>query len=164
LKRDEELKRLVKYAQAMNVRVSFKPQHNVDADADWTTDGKEINIYDSSKKSKVFLILCLIHEIGHHCQFIHGNDRKVDAKLDEALASEEEKKSYRKRIYDWEVKGTGWWESIYKDADLKFPIYKLYIERDSDLWMYQTYYETGKFPTKKDKREKRKELKRKYRP
>lgn len=160
--RDDELNRLVKYAQGLNVQVKFRPFNvKYGAEAEWTIDGTEITIFKRKKGSKLRLILCLIHEIAHHLEHIHNNDRKPDPKLEEAL-DEDDKKKMRKRVYEWELKGAQWWETIYKETDLKFKLNKLYMERDFDLWMYEIYYETGYFPNRGEQRPKRKELRKKY--
>jgi len=160
--RDEELKRLVNYAKGLNVQVFFLPKtKKTDCDAEWTIDGEEIRVYSSPRDSKISKILALTHELGHHLAHIHKNDRETDPKLEEAIDSDESIR-LRKRIYDWEVEGASWWETIYKEVDLKFNINLLYIERDFDLWTYRAYYETGEFPTRRKRIEKRKELRKKY--
>lgn len=159
--RDEEINRLIKYAQGLNTVVKFKQQKGDDS-AGWTIDGSEITIYVTPETSKIYIVLCLIHELGHHLEHIHENNRELDKKLDEALEPEELRKQHRKKVYDWEVRGSKWWESVYKETDCKFDINKLYIERDFDLYQYEVFYETGKFPKKKDRDKKRKELKEKY--
>lgn len=159
--RDEEINRLIKYAEGLNTVVKFKKQKNDNA-ATWATDGSEISIYTKNITSKVGIALCLIHEIAHHLEHIHGDDRELNEGLDEALLSEEEKKKDRKKIFEWEIKGSKWWETIYKDTDCKFGLGKLNLERDYDLWQYEIYYETGVFPKYKERRKKRKELRSKY--
>ena len=161
--RDDEINRLIRYAQGLNTTVKIKQSKKESKDAaGWAIDGSEIVVYTTPKTPKIYIVLCLIHEIGHHLVHIHSNDRKLDEKLDEALEPEEKKK-HRKKIYEWELKGGKWWETIYKETDCRFDIKKLYLERDFDLWQYETYYETGKWPKRSEKNHKRKLLKEKYR-
>jgi hypothetical protein len=160
--RDKELENLKKYAEAMGAKVLFSQKRCDNAFAEWYLDGKQITVFEKEHKSKMELVLSLIHEIAHHCEFVRNNNREFDEKLDEALSDEEEKKRHRKKIYDFEVKGTQHWESIYRDTDCKFPIYKLYVQRDFDIFQYEVYYETGQFPSKKERDKKYKELKEKY--
>lgn len=161
--RDEELNRLIKYAQGMGLSVRFKPYVKSTGDrGGWTLDGSEITVYESSGDSKIYRVLTLIHEIAHHKGYIE-NDRTVNPKVEEALSDEEEKKLSRKHIYLDELNDTKYWEQIYKDTNCRFDIKYLYRQRDLDVWQYERYYETGKFPTQKEKFEKRKELKKKYR-
>jgi hypothetical protein len=160
--RDEERERLTKYAEAMGVRVLFSQRRSDDGVAEWQLDGKLIVIYTKEHESKLDMILSLIHEVSHHCEHVRNGNREFDVKLDEAINSEEEKKKHRKKIYEWEEKSAVHWEGVYRDTDCKFPIYRLYIAREFDVWMYRVYYETGDFPSRKDRNRKRKELKEKY--
>lgn len=161
--RDKEIKRLIKYAQGLNIKVSFRPRSAINRDAaEWTTDGKAIRIFKKKDSSKLHIILCLIHELGHALEFIHNENRVINRKLDEAVMAEEERKIFRRRIYEWEVKSAHWWISIYKEVDLKFPLHRLYREKDLDLWMYEHYYEYGTYPNGKQIINKKKDLKLKH--
>lgn len=160
--RDEEITRLIRYAQGLNTSVKIKKiKENGNAAAEWTTDGSLITVYAEPDTSKIQIVLCLIHELGHHMVHIHDNDRKVDEKLEEAV-DEDIKKSHRRRVYNWELKGAEWWEKIYRETDCKFNINKLFLEKEFDLWQYEVYYETGEFPSVKEKKKKARELKIKY--
>jgi len=160
--RDEELNRLIKYAQGLGLSVHFKPYvKGSNVGGGWAIDGSEINVYVGPNEPKINKILYLIHEISHHKGFIE-NGRTIDPRIVEALNDEDEGRRNRKRIYMDEVEDTKHWEQIYNDCNLQFPIRKLYEERDFDIWTYKRYYEDGKFPTQKEKREKSKELKKKY--
>ena len=79
----------------------------------------------------------------------------MDPKVEEALDSEENKKIHRKRILDMERSDSVYWDDIYKDTNCQFPIWKLHAQREFDIWQYEVYYETGKFPTKKVKDKKK---------
>lgn len=161
--RDEEINRLIKYAQGLNTTVKIKQTRKSDGDAaEWSIDGSEIVVYTTPKTSKLCVVLCLIHEIGHHLEHIHSNNRELDEKLSEAIDPEEEKKRHRRKIYDWEVRGSKWWETIYKETDCRFDINKLHMEKDYDLWQYEFYYENGKYPKKVDRRKKWEEIRSKY--
>ena len=151
----------MRYAQGMGVSVRFKPYNKSGNRAEWALDGSEITIYTFSGESKVSQILSLIHEIGHHRGWIE-NGRKIDPKVEEAINDEEEKKMNRKRIYLDEVKDTDYWEQIYADCDCKFNIGKLHKQKELDIWTYEVYYETGKFPKNAETKEKTKELTKKY--
>jgi hypothetical protein len=160
--RDEELNRLIRYAQGMGISVRFKPYipHSKD-EAEWTIDGSEITVYVKSSTSKIDKILSLIHELGHHKAFVN-NDRAVDPKVEEVLDCEDIKKNQRRIILQDEKNGTKYWEEIYRDTNCQFGLDRLEMQKELDLWAYQVYYETGKFPTNKECREKRKQLKLKY--
>jgi hypothetical protein len=160
--RDDELNRLIKYAQGLGMSVRFKPYiKGSKTAAEWLTDGSEITIYFTSSCSKIGKILSLIHEISHMKAFIDDN-RKLDPKIEEALDDEDNKKRFRKRILDMEIKDSLYWLDIYRDTNCTFNIEKLHKQRDYDCWQYQTYYETGHFPTTKEKAAKKRELRKKY--
>lgn len=157
--RDVEIKRLISYAKGMHIKVLFKPYSiEESASASWSVDGSEIIIYEQSGISKTSIILSLIHELGHHLEFIHSHNRKPSTKLANALDSEELKKQ-RKVVLDYEIKSALWWESIYKETNMKFPFYKLSLQKDFDIWQYEVFYETGKFPTRSKGKQKLAELK-----
>lgn len=160
--RDEELNRLIRYAQGMGISVRFKPYiPRSRVAAEWTTDGTEITIYFTSKCSKLDKILNIIHELGHHKGFV-DNNRQIDPKLEEALDDEENLKKNRKRLLDMETADSLYWEDIYRDTNCQFGIERLRRQREFDIWTYEFTYETGREATKKEKAAKRKELKRKY--
>lgn len=160
--RDEEINRLIKYSQGMGLSVRFKPYFKGSNSAEWAIDGTEITIYITKKTSKIDKILSLIHELSHHKSFV-DNERQMDPKVEEALDSEENKKSHRKRILDMEVSDSIYWEDIYRDTNCQFDVNRLYMQKEFDIWQYQVYYEKGKFPKSKEKKSKWKELKEKYR-
>lgn len=162
MKRDEELNRLIKYAQGMGVTVRFKPySRKIGAYAEWAMDGSEITIYTRSKCSKIEKILSLIHELSHQKAWVLNN-REKDPKMEKILLSEENTKKDRKKILDMEIADSIHWESIYNDTNCQFPIERLRKQREFDLWNYEVCYETGSLPTVKQKSEKMKELRKKY--
>jgi len=161
--RDDEINRLIKYAQGMGLSVRFKPYVKYSKDiAQWTIDGTEITFFVRANASKLSTVLDLIHELGHHKAWI-DNKRKFDPKIEEALDSEENKKHHRKRLLDWEIDSAVYWEDIYKDTNCKFPLYILHRQKDLDIWQYEYYYETGRYPTENDKKIKWDKLKEKHR-
>jgi len=160
--RDEELNRLIKYAQGMGISVKFKPYiPRSQYEAEWKIDGSEITIFVTKRCSKINKILSLIHELAHHKAFV-DNGRQFDPKVEEAIDSEENK-IHRKRILDYEREDTIYWEDIYKDTNCQFDIKILHKQKEYDIWNYEVFYETGKFPTRKQSVAKRKELNKKYR-
>lgn len=170
-RRDEEWKRLLFYARAMNVNVKIDNSASPKHAADWTVDGREITVYRAAHKTKTQMILSLIHELGHHLWFVHEKNRQPDLKFEEALQhesrrNEEEKpipKKLRQKIYNIEHQSSLWWETIYKDTHMKFPIWKMNSQRELDVWMYEVYYKTGYLPSKKEVRIKKEKLLTKYR-
>ena len=159
--RDSELARLIKYAEAMGMKVRFKPFVKGGNRAEWLTDGSELTIYITNRTSKLEKILSLIHEIGHHKAFV-DNERTIGEKVDEALNKEDPNKMHRKHIYDMEYNDSLYWEQIYKDTNCQFGLNRLERQRQFDVWAYQHYYETGKWPSWETKIAKKKELKGKF--
>lgn len=160
--RDEELNRLIRYAQGMGLSVRFKPYvKGCTPAAEWSNDGTEIVVYMKSRCSKIEKILSLIHELGHHKAFVNAN-RTVDPKVDEVLGEEDVKKRGRKRILDMEVNDASHWEDIYNDTNCKFDLKKLYKQREFDIWCYEVYYETGRDATSQERKAKMGELRKKW--
>lgn len=169
--RDDEINRLVSYAKGLGVKVTIYQKSNAIDSGQWLLDGTEIMIYSGKRKSKTDIILDLIHELGHQLHFIHEKDRLPDIKFEEAITRQnlfEEDldtptpKHLRKKILDVELAGTTWWEVIYKDTNMKFPIWKLHMARDFDIWSYEFFHKNGSFPQRKDRQLKSKELLLKY--
>lgn len=157
--RDDEIERLVKYAESMNVHVVFSDKKDPDCTAEMLLDGSQIIIYNKKNTTKIGTVLSLIHEIAHILDFIHGSDRKIDTKFADALPEPDEEeisKGRRKIILDGEIEGSRYWETIYKEMNLSFPIWKLHAQMEYDLAQYEIYYLTGSYPSQKEKHAMRK--------
>jgi hypothetical protein len=160
--RDDELNRLIRYAQGLGVSVRFKPyKPRSNVAAEWIADGSEITVYVTSRSSKTEKILSLIHELAHMKSFIN-NDRELEPELEKALLNEEPKKRERHRIYMSEVRDSKYWEDIYKDTNCRFNVNKLHAHREFEIWQYEMFYENSKLPSKKEGKKKWKEIKNKY--
>ena len=159
--RDEELKRVEKYAQGLGIKISYKKYKRGGDQAAWTVDGSEIELFLRNSDSKTQIILDLIHELGHHMHWIYNN-RKIPIKLDIALGRENPTKKQRQEIYKDEINGAQYHLVIFKELGLKIPEWKVELERDLQLWIYKKFYVTGKWPTKKERLLVKKELTFKY--
>lgn len=158
--RKEELARLIHYAKGMGAKVLFRKRpRGYKSVAEWCLDGSEITLYRDSRTSLLDLVLSLIHELGHHKDFIN-NGRKLDRLVDKAL--DRSAKKYRKILLKSEIRGTQYWEQIYKDTNCGFGIQVLFKHRDLDLWMYEHFLDTGTDPSKEMYKNKHKELQEKY--
>jgi hypothetical protein len=162
----KELERTIMYAKSLGIVVNLIKAKRSDPDAEWTTDGSEITLYLRHKKSITRLILDLVHELAHHMAFVYNN-RKVPRKINKVFAKYSETeikltKKERKIIYEEELFDSQYQETIFKELNLKLPLYKLQVERDLSNWIYFTYYKTGKYPIIKDVQLKRNELTLKY--
>lgn len=159
--RDQEINRLVRYAEGMGLKVKFD-RWNKDNSAEWTTDGTQITIFTRTQSSKTETILSLTHELGHHVWFIHEKNRMPDLKFEEAIdrqnlfhdqiSSTPAPKKLREKILRCEIAGTKYWETIWKETNIKLPKWKLFAAMEFDLWMYEKYAETGHFPKTLEKR------------
>jgi hypothetical protein len=155
--RDEELKRVEKYCQALGIKVTYKKQGKTDPEAEWATDGSEITVYLRPKQSITQIILDLIHELGHHQAWVY-NDRKTAISLDNALGREKHNKKDRLAILKDEENGAEYHLMIYKELGLKIPEWKVRLERDLSLEIYRYYAKNNNWPTFKWRKEKKKEL------
>jgi hypothetical protein len=168
--RDDEIQRLISYIRGLGLKVTFTSK-DVDASALWYLDNSEIVICKSQNKSKIEIVLSLLHECGHAIHNIHEKNRQVDTKFESALdqvekaeeSEVESKKKHRKIILDNEIAGTNYWHSIYKETNMKFPIWKLDAQMEYDIYQYQVFYETGSVPSFKERRKKFKEIKDRHR-
>lgn len=168
--RDQEIERLVNYIKGLGLKIRFSSK-KVDYAADWLLDNSQITVYKTMSSSKIDTILSIIHELGHCLHNVHEKDRQVDTLFSNALDSVAEaedqeldsKKRHRKIILDNELAGTRYWSIVYKDCNLKFPIWRLELAMELDVWQYQIWYETSKDPTRKERKEKYKELFNKHR-
>lgn len=168
--RDEEISRLKKYAQALGlvVRTINNPKED---SASISLDGTELTINEYHNKTKIETVLSLIHELGHMLFFIHEKNRSHDIKFEEAIDRQNlhdtnisktpPPKNLREKILNVEKQSADWWDVIYKETNCEFPYWKLELARKFDIWQYEVYYETGKFPIKKERSLKYKELKKK---
>jgi hypothetical protein len=172
--REEELKRLIKYVEGMGIKVKMLSSNDERNSASWSLDGTLIEVHNSKSKAKIDLVLDMIHEISHHLWFIHQKERQLDLKFEEAIERQDlyeengvstpAPKKLRKKILSVEIAGTAYWETVYKETNMKFPIWKLHAQKEFDVWMYEMYYEVGRFPSSRDRKQKMKEINLKYRP
>lgn len=162
---EKEFQRLIKYTQGLGVKVSFIEDPKVDNAAAWLNDGSEIIIYNKHKKGHLAMCLDLIHEISHHKSFIH-NDKKTNDYIDNILGKLEEKKpltkKQRKALYEMEKADSKYHEIIHKEIQSKIPIARLSMQTELDVWMYEYFYKNNKWPLKKERKAKFKELRIKH--
>ena len=159
-----EVGKLISYANAMNIKVFFsKP--NKHTSGDWTTDWTTITIYEDKPIWQYFTI---IHELAHHRQWL-ADGKKVPLKTDQAFykynnIEDDSKldKASRKLVYEAEKRDSVHQLTIHYETQSKVPLSWLKAEISLDIWVYLCYYKTGRYPSMKEKKEKRKELRLKY--
>lgn len=167
--RDEEIQRLINYIKGLGLKITFSSKKS-DCSAAWYIDNSGIVIYKSNNVTKIETILSLIHELGHTKHNVHEQNREVDSIYEKALdhvveanfQETDTKKKQRKIILDSEIAGTKYWHDIYKETNMKFPIWRLEAAMERDIWMYQVFYETGEYPMGKESKKKNRELNAKH--
>lgn len=159
--RDEEIKRLIKYSQGLGLKVFFKNNSQEGDAAAWSLDGTELYIYNPDKTSKIQIIMSFIHELSHHLFFIHDKNRVLSQSFYNSIVKNDNQianKKDRKAIYNFEKESSRYWITVYKDTNMRFSLDKLEKQRKYDVWMYEVFYKTGKFPTEREKRLKKRQL------
>lgn len=168
--RDKEVSKLLAYAKGLGIKVKFKPYRTGCPGGEYCNEERTINVYKWPKQTKTDVILILLHELGHHIDWVYKNKRDPKVLL-EALYKEESRtpkdppisKRLRKRIYQCEYDGTAYMPIIAKELDLKIPMWKVEAEMECDRWVYKQYFITGDIPTTKEVAAKRKELRKQFR-
>jgi len=157
--RDEELKRLEKYAQGLGIKVYHKPHVKGCGGAEWDMDDQSIVLYHNNKMSKTKLIIYFIHELGHHLDWVYNNrkDSKAAIKAFEFLGEghmygdrSDIPKKYRKVILDEEKAGGEYHETIYKELNIKIPLWKIKMEQHLDMYEYRCLYREARFTKYKE--------------
>lgn len=157
--RDEELKRIVLYAKGLGIKIRIRDFDFQDA-ALWGPDPAEIDVnLKKHRGNKTALILSILHELAHHIHFRHTKEPIPDEVLEDQLSLSKKK---RKKIYEYEAKGIAYMSLIATELDLKISAKKIEKAMEFDTFQYAHYYETGKWLTSKEKRQKHRELKEKY--
>ncbi len=171
-KTSAELRRLIKYANGLGVKVSMLPYTRGSGLGGWVLDTQEIDLYVSHYFSNHCVILTLLHELGHHMDWVYKG-RKTSKEVDKAFSLLSEgsiegyrkdiPKKYRKIIYQEEIDGMAYMEIIHKELMLKIPFWKVKWDEDFDTNIYKMLYKEGRFLTLKECKElKRESRKRAY--
>lgn len=159
-----ELGKLIAYAKAHGISVYFQDEH-AEYNGTWSTDGTTIRLFTNTPLQSY---LTLIHELAHHRQFIKDGmttpfkiDRayQKDANLSEGQILD---KKYRKIIYDTEKRDSRHQLDIHYETQSTIPVKRLRQEIEYDIWVYKVFYKTGKVPSKKEGREMKKSLTKKW--
>lgn len=152
--RDAEIKRIVLYCKGLDIKVRIANYAWEDAGEFAHEPVSEININKRTHTSKTELILTLLHEISHHYYWIHTKIPIPEG--------ENSSKRYRKKLYEWESNSLVTMLTLWTELQLKIPKWKVEMAIESDSWAYQFFYEHGRFPNRKERKQKNKELNLKY--
>jgi hypothetical protein len=153
---DNELNRLIKYAESLDVKVLFPKYKRGYGAADWSWIDQTINVYVHSKNTKIGLLFSLLHELGHHLDWIYKKKRipsnvylaynkLVDGHMDGFRTDLD--KNTRRIILQEELDGIHYMEFIFKELDLKVPYWKLKLQQKLDIYDYKMLYKKGRFST-----------------
>lgn len=161
--RQREMERLIKYAEGMGARVQIRPyRHKSHGLAAWELfedNSVKITIYRKKKASDLDVVLSLIHELGHHRDYITLHRRDI-GEPDAGVGLTREQ---RKQVYDYELRGMRYWKQIYHDCDCRFPIWRLFMQMELDIAAYYHYLIHGRDWTKAESTEVAREIRRKHR-
>lgn len=162
-RKDDEIKRIIKYANGLGIRIEYKKHKHGDPGASWDLKGDLITIWEWPRKSKIRTILDLVHELAHHMAWVHSG-RKLDKATTDAWDKEAEDhtsltKEERYLIYLSEANDAQYRGRIVKELGLKIPEWLQKVDRALDVWYYKEYYINGEYPTVKEIDDKKKELK-----
>lgn len=166
--RDEEIARIVKYAQGLGIVVIWKIHKKGDnTGASWATDGSEITMYTYPNKPKTQIILDFVHELAHHMAWL-ADGRTVTKKVNDAFGAMDDEslapKAKRRLVYESEKADSFYRYKVWDELGIKIPLWKLEVDRQIDVWLYKHYWRTGADPIRGQLRKKRKELLKKLKP
>ena len=153
---NNDLHRVKKYAEGLGIKVYFKDYYRGAGGADWDMENQNITIYVHKGQSKTQILLTLLHELGHHLDWIY-NDKKIkkqERKAQQILCSghmfgkrNDLTKRQRKLILDSEIGGVNYMSLIHKELNLSVPLWKVKMQQDLDIYDYQMLYDYGRFAT-----------------
>lgn len=167
----DDLARVKKYAESLGIKVSFKDHYPGEGSAEWDMEGQFINLFVHEGQSKTSILLCLLHELGHHLDWIYNDKiiKKQEHDAQQALCSgnmhgkrPDLTKKQRKLILDSEIAGTNYMPIIHKELDLSIPLWKVKLEQDLDCYEYKMLYKKGRFPTRKEFKDYKRKIKNQY--
>lgn len=167
---DDDLDRLIHYAKGLGIKVSIKEYVPRSHDAGyWVTDGTEVQLFKWKGQSKTKLVLILLHELAHHMSWVYSgkvfNPKYTEASEKESDRTKQDppiKKALRKIVYMQELNDSKYQHSIAFEVGLRVPKWKIDMEIEIDMYIYQYYYIKGEYPTTKQTKLKMKELREKY--
>lgn len=163
LVRDLEIKRLVLYLKACNVKVTIR-DYAFDHMGEVTGDiPAKININKRRHTSKTELVLTLLHEACH----IKYSSLHPDLHFEglDVEANGDFKKATKKQRYDnykFEHDSLQLMPDLAMELGIKIPEWKILMQRDLDIWEHYHFYENDIYPNRKESRIQLRKLKLRY--
>lgn len=159
---DDELARIEKYIAGLGIKLTkiYSDDKNAQTadDATWCPNEIELVIWKNDLKTNI--IFTLLHEIGHQLYYMHHDRPEIPNEF--MLEQSKMTKVQRKVILDYEKKGIEYMPTIAIELGLKIKMWRVYRQTHFDIWVFEYFYENGKFPTMKEKKLKKKELTKLY--
>jgi hypothetical protein len=169
--RDDEINRLKKYAEGLGIKITLVPFYRGSGGGEWDMSSREITIYTRDDWSKTDYILTILHELGHHLDWVY-NDKKDSAISYKAYAMLNQghmygprldmSQKYRDVLLAEEEAGVYYMDILHKELDLKIPLWKVKMQQELDLYDYVCLSKEGRFSTTKEYRAHRKTIKAHY--
>jgi len=156
-----DIDKIIEFAKGLNVNIIFKDKSPEKTIALYYNKPPTIIIFKNKIKSRPDLILALLHELGHHLDYINTKKELHDAFLLEDQRTKKDPplpKKLRKHIYKEEISGIKLMPKIAKQLKLDIEKWKVIREMKLDIWVYRYYYENGNFPTIRENNLKNKQL------
>lgn len=156
--RDRDLLKLKKHIKSLGLKLYYRKYTKNTGSAEYLS-GEFITLF-KKKTTKKDIIMCLLHELGHHYDWL--TNPVMDPLTTAALfylsngpmqgKRQDIPKKYRKAIYKTECNGVRHMTAIHKELQLEIPYNLVVLQQSYDLYDYETLYKEGKFPTKKEYR------------
>jgi len=142
-KQDRDISKLKKFANSFGLRIYYRPYTRYTDMAQYVL-GRHITVFVSSTTSKTEIILSLLHELGHHLDWVLN--KRIDKETEKAYTGfkAKEYKKYSKIILEVEKAGIRRMTTIHKLLELEIPLERVKKQQKIDLFPYQYFYKHGR--------------------
>ena len=163
--RDSEIKRLVLYLKACNVKVTIR-NYAFDHLGEVTGDiPAKININKHRHTSKTELVLTLLHEACHiKYSSLHPDLHFEGLEVEDNGDFKKATKKQRWDNYKFEHDSLQLMPELALELGIKIPEWKIRYQLEVDIWEHFYYYENNRYPGRKEAVTKKRELMEKYKP
>lgn len=155
-----DIVKLTKLINSLGLKLNFK-QYVRGGDMAYYVSGESITVFVTDRMSKTEIILSLMHELGHHFDWIANGTNKEIEKAFSWFETSEFKK-YSKVILDAERAGIKRMETIHEILDLEIPLKTVKRQQKIDLFHYKFFQKNKRFPRQKEVKRFRKRVSRMY--
>jgi hypothetical protein len=158
-----EFKRVVKFAESLGLKVHFIDAQKRDYHGCYVHPEKFepglIEVCRTKRTTITFQIAILLHEIGHHLDFIKTEKLPDSYNL---IDSEDCPDWARVSIFNAERRACKNAEKLFWTLRLRIPFWKIKMELSVDIFLYGVFKRTGDYPREKEIESFRKNWKRKF--